>query len=148
MENSDFLKYILKVSLVFFAIVFLVFAIVSFLDYSLLIGFIVGSSISYLNFVLKVLINKNFLKSKKKAFVSIFIYYIFFFALQTIFIILIIFINSYANNLKFFVERSLIVAFKPINIFTYIFGISLIMISTFIANSILYLKNRSKKIER
>ncbi|AAT27702.1 hypothetical protein [[Mycoplasma] mobile] len=152
MKNENFLKSILKVSLVLFGLFFSIFVIISFLNYSWVLGFLIGSGISYLNFWLKISFNKRFftfLNTKRKAFKWVFIYYNFFFVLQGLIIIGILFINSFANNFIFFQNRNLKIALAPINIFTCIFGLSLIMISTFIINIVSQkksLKNSSNQL--
>ena len=131
---SSAFKKIMKYSLIFFAIIsiFMIFATIE--SYTYLLGWIAGSLASTLGFCLSFFVIWVFTKSAKTkayGFIAGFVKIWAVLTFHALYLLTLITINSYFSNGKIW-ELSISSIVNPINFFTYLFGISLIPIGSFI----------------
>ena len=125
---------VFKMSVLLFLIVGLIFLVFISVDYSLIIGWIVGSISILIGYIMGIFLMNIFFNKNKTKFMGFLIGLIKFYVnlfFQSLILILIILINNWVNGYNF-MEGNLNDMLYPINIFTYIGGISLIFVSTLI----------------
>ncbi len=140
MLKDPLLKHIIIIATIIFLSGILVFAIVAYWMYSLLIGWVIGSSFSIGIFWLKGWVMKNFLSlntTKQKAFLASMFHTFGYFVIFAACLISILAINFAAVGKNLFtdsVEHTIAVVNSPISIFSFIVGIHTIMASIFISH--------------
>ncbi|MCP4336700.1 MAG: hypothetical protein GY679_02500 [Mycoplasma sp.] len=135
MLKDSFIKRILKVHLILNFIIIISFAVAAFYNWYLLLGYIVGTIISTISFLFnifsaKILLSKK--RSKKKAIFLGWLRNILYMFWYAIWVILIIWIDSSFQGYKFG-SGGVKIILKPIHFITFLFGISVVVISIIIA---------------
>lgn len=129
-------KMTIKVALVIFGIVTVVLAAISFIDYSYLLGWLVGAMASMSSYFLGILLINRMqtkAKTKKSGFWLGFARSWIQMAFHAVIIFVMIIIDMEANGYAPF-KGGMDTVLSPINIIAYIFGVGLITLSTLIAH--------------
>ncbi len=139
---KKFQKDILLVFITLFTISLIIFSILSYLNWSLITGFILGVSISIISYLINELFFAKLLSKRRKF------YFIFLLTILKSVIWLLVFASTFigilfANNLLKNTWTDGI-----FNIFTFIYGSTCVMISIIINNFIEIIRNKIKKIGR
>lgn len=146
--TTNFLKNILLISIIIWLIGLLCFSIVSIIDYSFLLGWCFGYLLSLSGYFLNILTSKLFFRKRRskingfwlgyaRAMIQIIWYFIlcFFF----------IWIDVFANGDDIFSSGKLSDVLYPMNIFSFIIGTSIIILSIFINVVVFKIINKRKK---
>ena len=135
MHKEKFEYKVLKVAAIVSAIVFIILLTLIPIDYSLSIGWLAGTTTVIVSYSIGILLINKFFKKKKSKSLGFFVgwarFYINLFITAGCFIAVMA-IDKSVNGYSLF-EGSIESLYKPINIFTYLGGISLIFISTLVA---------------
>lgn len=146
MQNKEKVKstesQIAKISLIIYLLVALILGGLAVVNYTLVIGWIVGGAVSLIGFNINILFINSFFKKLKKdkarkgfglgmqrvTFIGVY---------HSIMIILVILCNKAINGVPL-LSGDRAAFFSPINVITYICGITIITISTLVAHALLY----------
>ncbi|MCK5867215.1 MAG: hypothetical protein KAG14_02335, partial [Mycoplasmataceae bacterium] len=134
MQKNSFEYKVLKFTIISFFIGLIIFLALIPVDYSLSIGWAIGTFVSSLAYLLGILLINGFFKSKKtkslgfwvgwlRVQVNLFIHAGLFIAVVAI--------NTYANGHTLF-GNEMNIMYSPVNVFTYIGSASLILIGTLV----------------
>ncbi|TQC51305.1 hypothetical protein E1I18_03350 [Mycoplasmopsis mucosicanis] len=135
MDQSD-LDRISLVHWIIFVVFSVVFCVCILFSSSLIIGYVIGASVSFLIYMLRVFFSLKLLLSKRAAFGLSTLNFLCSLTLIGCVLAIIIMVNKFSNNTEFN-------AYRPINIFTFCFGINnipLAILITFVLKS----KNKRK----
>lgn len=138
MQKKDFVYKVFKVSIILALIGLVFFLTLIPISYSLSIGWILGAFASLLSYLIAILLIKNFFKKKKNWTIGFWLGWLRFYisiVIHSGIFISVIAINSVANK-HGFGQGGLDDMLNPINIFTYIGGISIIFICTIVVQSL------------
>jgi hypothetical protein len=141
MKKNSFEYLLLKVYLIVSFLGILIFLILITLNTSLILGWTISALVGLINYFLTLIFFNNLKNKFQGFFLGIFRFYLNA-IIQIVFFVFIIIVNRRWNGYKIF-EGSISTIYAPINIFTYLSGISIMWISIFISHSI-YKKERIK----
>ncbi|NQZ65671.1 MAG: hypothetical protein HRT99_00450 [Mycoplasmatales bacterium] len=135
MQKKDVIYKIYKIAIIFSLIMLLLFLMLIPISYSLSIGWAFGVSASLISYSIGILLIKKFFKRKRSRILGFWMGWLRFYISMGVhagIFIVVIALNSFMNS-NSFASGGLSDMISPINIFTYIGGVSVIFISTIIA---------------
>ncbi len=138
MQKRKLESKILIVALIIAFIGLVIFGALSAYDYSLVLGWASGTFAVLTSFALTVFLSGFLLKkerAKSTRRVLVFVKSIAYIVIHAIFFILVVVIDKHFSGVSFS-DRNINVMYSPINVFTYIGGIGIIVVATLVAHTL------------
>lgn len=136
MQKNNFEIKVFKIGISLFLFCLVIFLSLIPINYSLSIGWVVGAFTAFITYAIGILLINKFFKTKKSKTLGFWVGMMRFYIcllIQAGLLIAVIAINRISHGHTLISGGHITEMYSPINIFTYIGGVSLILISTLVA---------------